>query len=126
MDFYEEWTPVNAGFLEFYLYELNEGFEGLKIVLREIGASTRGLELFYSSFLGYRVVDESGRLKTLYENNTFTSFNITSSSEFLDWFKEESRGMYNDNDLKHYSIVSSNKIVDIISIGDPNIKLFEF
>lgn len=122
MDVYEEWELIESPLTEFYLYELNDGFDGLKIVLRELGASDKKLEIFYPNFLGYRLTDESGRLKTLYENDTLGAFNKTNSSEFISWFIEESRGIPDDQSLTHYNILSSNKILDIISSQLPVVK----
>ncbi|MBB5649129.1 hypothetical protein [Pedobacter cryoconitis] len=122
MDVYEEWELIESPLTEFYLYELNDGFDGLKIVLRELGSSNKKLEIFYPNFLGYRLTDESGRLKTLYENDTLGPFNKTNSSEFINWFIEESRGVSGDQSLTHYNILSSNKILDVISDQLPVVK----
>ncbi|NQX42973.1 hypothetical protein SAMN05421820_11418 [Pedobacter steynii] len=122
MDLYEEWELIASPLLEFYLYELNDGFDGLKIILRESGQSNRRLEIFYSNFLGYRLTEESGRLKTLYENDTLGPFNKTNASEFISWFIEESRGIPNEHHLVHYNILSSNKILDVISNKEPIVK----
>lgn len=122
MDVYEEWELIESPLTEFYLYELNDGFDGLRIVLRELGSSNKKLEIFYSNFSGYRLTEESGRLKTLYENDTLGPFNKTSSSDFISWFIEESRGIPNEHNLVHYNILSSNKILDIISNQEPVVK----
>ncbi len=122
MDVYEEWELIESPLKEFYLFELNDGFDGLKIVLTELGSSNKRLEVFYSNFLGYRLTEESVRLKTLYENETLGSFNKTSSSEFLSWFIEESRAIPGEQSLVHYNILSSNKILDIISNKEPIVK----
>ncbi|WP_158800303.1 hypothetical protein [Pedobacter sp. L105] len=122
MDIYDEWELIESPLTEFYLYKLNDGFDGLKIILKELGTSNKKLEIFYSNFLGYRVTDESFRLKTLYENTTLGSFNKTNSSEFMSWFIEESRGISENESMIHYSILSSNKILDVISDQVPTVK----
>lgn len=122
MDFYEKWDLIESPLFEFYLHELNEGFYGLKILLKDIGPSNKILEIFYSSFLSYRVTEESGRLKTLYENNSLGAYNIAKDSSFLRWFNEESHGLFSEEVLLHYNIISSNKIIDVVSSHPPVVK----
>ena len=104
------------------MHELNDGFYRLKALLQDIGPSNKILEIFYSSFLSYRVTEESGRLKTLYENNSLGAYNIAKDSSFLRWFNEESHGVFSEEVLLHYNVISSNKIIDIVSSHPPVVK----
>lgn len=118
IDSYDEWELISSPPIAFGLYEIKEGGSGLKILLKESAHPERMLEILFSRSLSLRVVEEEGRSKTLFENNSMGSFNITRHSEFLNWFNDESQGLFDYKELVHYNIASSNKIIDIIS-GDP-------
>jgi len=117
IDVYKTWEPIVGLPDNFYFYGLNNVGGDLIILLKE-PQSERILEIKFSGILGYRVVQEAGRLKTLYENKSLVGFETSTDSEFLRWFKEESRNMFDDWDLTHYVICNLDNIIDIIS-GPP-------
>jgi hypothetical protein len=50
------------------------------------------------------------------------SFNISHNSEFLEWFKNDSAGMFDDWSLFHIAISNSDNIIDVISNQHPVIE----
>jgi hypothetical protein len=46
----------------------------------------------------------------------------TEDSEFLDWFKDETRGVYADPKPLHFMIATSNEYVDVIAVGAPTVE----
>ena len=122
IDSYEEWELIDSPPNAFVLYEIKEGVSGLNILLKDLKGSRRLLEISFSKSLSLRVVEEEGRSKTLFENHSMGSFNMTRHSEFLNWFSDESQGLFDYKELIHYNIASSNKIIDIISGDPPEVK----
>jgi hypothetical protein len=118
MDYYKEWIPENEEFKNFYLLELNDGFDGLRIILRSEVKEDKEIEIFFTNYLSYRVVDELGFLKSSSGTSIF-KLSITETSEYLDWFKEESLNVFKDYNLMHYLIYGSNKVVEIIAGASP-------
>lgn len=117
-DIYETWNLIEELPNNLYFHGLNDEAGGLTVLLKELGSNDRVLRIKFTGVLGYRVVQEAGRLKTLHENPSLVGFETSTNSEFLRWFDEESRGMFDDSGLIHYAICSSDNIIDVIS-GPP-------
>lgn len=117
IDLYNNWEPLNDLPDNFYFYGLNSTGSDLVILLKD-SQFDRVLEIKFSGVLGYRVVKEAARSKTLYENTSLVGFETSTNSEFLRWFKVESEGIFDDWQLIHYVICNSDNIIDVIS-GPP-------
>jgi hypothetical protein len=122
IDSFDEWKLIDSPPTAFILFDIREGTSGLTIQLQELGGLSRMLEIFFFRSLSLRVVEEEGRSKTLFENDTMGSFNTTKHSEFLSWFNVESQGLFDYKELTHYNIASASKIIDIISGEYPKVK----
>lgn len=118
MNNYIKWEPINPLPKDLCFVGIKDDLGTLTVMLREIGDEENILEIKFKGVLAYRVVQEGGRLKTLYEFPDFRGFITSVNSSFLAWFNEESRGMFEDWELVHYAICNSDNIVDIIS-GPP-------
>lgn len=74
----------------------------------------------------YRVMDESHALaprKTMWEEERrFGALSIYKESELLSWFKVESDGILDSQNLRHYRLLTANDIVDVISSSHPVIE----
>ncbi|PRD44093.1 hypothetical protein [Sphingobacterium haloxyli] len=114
MNDFVKWNPILPVPKDLYFVSLinNEGI--LTILLAEMD-DDKLLELKFKGVMAYQVVDEGARLKTLYEQPTYRGFVTSNNSTYLRWFHLESRGIFEDWDLKHYSIGNTNNIIDIIS-----------
>lgn len=95
---------------------------GLKIVVREVSGAQRFLTLDFPDLPNaVRIVNESYRLKTLpLLPADPTSFYIVQNSEFMDWFNEDSLGIYSSDPLFHLAIITD-EWIDIICNEEPRI-----
>jgi len=118
MNDYIKWEPITPLPTDLCFAGIKDDLASLTIMLRKIGDEEHVLEIKFKGVLAYRVVQEGGRLKTLYDLPGFRGFVTSDNSSFLAWFNEESRGMFEDWNLIHYAICNSDNIIDIIS-GPP-------
>jgi hypothetical protein len=116
---YEAWNAHEILPVNFYLASLHHEGGSLKVSFKEVALSEqKQFEIAFSNYLAYRVVIETGRLKSL-DNGSLSPFSKTSESQFISWFKDEALGVYDDRVLIHYAIVNLDNIVDVISEFPP-------
>ncbi len=118
---YEIWEPINGLPNSPYFFELHNCNGALTILLKEFSSLNKILKIKFSSTLGYRVVNEAGRLKSLSDSSIMT-FCKSMDSEFLRWFKTESEGVFEDWSLTHFVICNSDNIIDIITNQNPEVE----
>jgi len=118
IDHYEIWEPVENISNDIYFYDLQYDGRNLIIFLKELKSTNKTLIVKFVGVLDFRLTIESGRLKTIYEVPTFRGFRTSTESEFLRRFKEESRGLFDDDKLVHYLICNIDNIIEIVS-GPP-------
>lgn len=99
----------------------------LKIKIEEIGIETecRTLHIEFKNPAFYRVSDESLRLKTLHDVGTYRDLAVSSNSELLRWFHEESYGIVEDAGLLHYVICCEDVIIDVLSYFEGVISIMQ-
>jgi hypothetical protein len=115
---YERWDPIEELPDNPFFYEMYFQRGKLVVLLKESDLVDRCLKIEFSNPLGYRIVNESGRLKTL-DSQVIYTFCKTDVSEFLKWFDEESYGIFDDVAKYHYMVCSSDNIIDVITIQEP-------
>jgi hypothetical protein len=119
---YEHWEANDHLPDSFFLNKLHYEDGALIVSFKEFGSTEqRELKVSFKHHLAYRVVSESGRLKSL-DNVSLKQFCKTENSEFIAWFKDEALGIYDDRRLIHYAIVNLDNIVDIISEYPPTVE----
>ncbi|MES2653123.1 MAG: hypothetical protein V4663_15385 [Bacteroidota bacterium] len=118
MSSYKEWMPNNPPFSNFFLKELVDGFDGLKITIQSMDKTNNEMQIYFSNYLAYRVTEESVFLKSLGEGELY-KFGTTKDSEYLKWFDNESFNSFRDYKLVHYIIYGSNKVIEIIAGSKP-------
>ena len=123
IDNYELWEPIGNLPRPPYFFELHHATGELTILLKEFDNPDKTLKVKFTGVIGYRVVNEAGRLRSL-ENSSLSTFCKTMNSEFLRWIKEESGGIFDDFELIHYVICNSDNIIDVIS-GPPVIAAWQ-
>jgi len=121
MNDFMKWEPIIPAPKDLYFVSLSDDQGVLIIRLAEM-EDDRVLEFKFRGVMAYQVADEGSRIKTLYENPSYRRFVISDNSNYLQWFHMESREMFEDWDLKHYSIGNINNIIDIISGNDIIVK----
>lgn len=82
---------------------------------------------FENSVLAYQNVDEGKRIKMLnylsdnYAKEFYAEWTlfIVENSSYLKWFHDESMGIYKDENVCHYVLLTENDVVDILSVFEP-------
>lgn len=118
---YNIWEPISDLPNSPYFFELHNCNGMLTVFLKEFSEPNKALKITFSSTLGYRVVNEIGRMKSLNESSIMT-FCMSQDSEFLRWFKKESEGVFDDWSLTHFVICNSDNIIDVISNQKPDVE----
>lgn len=108
-----------------YLQGIYDDINRLRVILKGIDEDDKKLQITFRSYISFRTANESYRLKTLYESKFKNGLNYSSNSKFIDWIKEESRGIYDDLNMIHYLICSNDDITDVISFDEPVITWLE-
>ncbi|QQT26619.1 hypothetical protein [Sphingobacterium spiritivorum] len=122
MNDFIKWEPIITPIpKDLYFVSLSD-IEGILTIRLAEMEDNKVLEFKIKGVMAYRVVDEGARLKTLYENPSYRRFVISDNSSYLKWFHMESREMFEDWGLKHYSIGNVNNIIDIICGSDIVVK----
>ena len=124
-DKFELWEPGKEA-INKYLQGFSDGYDGLVITLGDIDSGNL-LKIKFNTYFAFRSTNESFRLKSLYERASIRApfsngINISINSEFLNWVKAETHGIYNDMPLVHYLICSNDDITDIVSAETPTIE----
>ncbi|WP_343571154.1 hypothetical protein [Sphingobacterium sp.] len=122
---YERWNPLKDLPNNPFFYEMYFQSGKLVVLLKESDLVDRCLKIEFSNPLGYRIVNESGRLKTL-DRQVIYTFCKTDASKFLEWFDEESYGIFDDLLKYHYMVCTSDNIIDVITQLDPEVSWINF
>ena len=122
---YTRWDPImdlpnNPFFYEMYFKKGKQ-----VVLLKQSDLVDRCLKIEFNNPLAYRIVIESGRMKTL-DNPSIYTFCKTDASKFLEWFDEESYGIFDDLLKYHYMVCTSDNIIDVITQLDPEVSWINF
>ena len=117
---YERWDPIRDLPNNPFFYEMYFKKGTLIVLLKQSDLADRCLKIEFSNPLGYRIVNESGRLKTL-DRQVIYTFCKTDASKFLQWFNGESYGMFDNLAKDHYMVCSSDNIIDVITNQEPKV-----
>lgn len=109
-----------------------ESDDGLSILLRHSGSADKPnqasnklkLEILFDSFVAYRNMDESYRARTIdeYPEGMKNTYYTVINSSWIEWLNEESKGIYADRDVKHYSIITIADWIDVLSEFPPSFR----
>lgn len=118
------WQDIVAN----HRFELNSllDAEG-KIRLELSNDENRKFTVISETCLSYRRLDEGDALVGIEDliasAGTAKVFYRVEESDFLKWFHLQSDGIYKNRDLQHFSICTSNDIIDLITYDIPKISL---
>lgn len=107
-------------------YEISEvhfDSKGLIIFLHE-NEITANICVRFSDFLSYNVSEESYLLKlwgNLSHKKAKDTFYLIENSTYLSFFNEMSLGVYETDNIGHYSIYTDNICIDVLSRSYPKI-----
>lgn len=105
------------------LDSLVDNKDGLSLKLIEQGGEKRNVTIQFSDVYGYRNFDEGDLTeywKKLGGYPTFVCFSVA-SSELLDWIKTQSPYKEYPEGVSHFTVVTSNDVIDVLTYGDPKI-----
>lgn len=104
---WEKWELSDRCIGKFYLEEILDNKDALKIVLTSESSAHKITLLFHKVFC-LRVMDEGDMLRTLSEVKMLPNwiFYIVKQSSFLNWFHEESYHIRERNNINHYVIAT--------------------
>ncbi|MDT3404701.1 hypothetical protein [Mucilaginibacter terrae] len=122
LDHYEPFSPLQGVPINIYLYSIKHEANVLTIVMATYpNDGNRYIQVSFRGCFTYRYTLESGRMKFLSEETWTNPFNVSSNSKYLNWFKEEGYGIFDDYDLKHYLLVCDD-LIDVISATEPKVE----
>lgn len=133
MDMTEEWikqSTVPKG--DFIVISYTENIDGTKIILESDDYLTEiffdGATIFSRRGLESFMMQTWSKVQIQYNDRYFFRnhfFYEVLNSKLVCWIKEESQGFYDDLKIRHYSIVTSNEIVDILASFEPIVTVFD-
>jgi hypothetical protein len=118
-----KWEPVANIPSQLYLEGLHDDYEGFRLFLKGKDTSDRILKIQFTTYLGYRNIDETYRLKTLQKHRILTTgwpLFISKDDDFIAWIITESTGTVdNSKPYFNYIICTPNDIVEVVSDETP-------
>lgn len=125
-DQFEPWLPVEGLIANLYLQSLTlNGNELTLMVSTSIDDGNRWLKVSCRNCFTYRFSQETARLRSL--GTSIIGGNPlqrSSKSDYLNWYKQESEGLWEQYNPVHYLILCS-EIVDIICDPEPHVEWIE-
>jgi hypothetical protein len=120
---FEKWEPISELPNEMYLEGLHNDYEGFRLLLKGIGDQAKMLRVTFSPVLAYRGIDEGDLISydRFDEDDTLGrwGFFIVASSNYLEWFRQTSQGVRENEDIVHYAIYTPNDCLDILCAYSP-------
>jgi hypothetical protein len=123
-DQYIKWEPIENIPTRLYCEALHDDYEGFRIILRGEAKDSRTLRITFDLPLAYRNMDEGSLLKSLKNIKTpgDSSLYFVNDSSWIEWFHQESCGIYKGKNIIHYAIITPNDCIDVLSEYAPNVE----
>ncbi len=125
IEIYQKWLPLPELSGKVLIDKLVDTDEGLSVYIRFPSYSAlheKRVHLLFDSYVAYRNMDESYKTKTFDTTGGLEgSFYQVVDSSWLKWLHEESLGIYKDDDILHYSIITEADCIDILSEYPPEV-----
>lgn len=131
---WERWEPISGLANKYYIDSIIDEARGFKVILSESDDETKKiLVLFEDSIDAYRNTDESFRLKIIHDLDQkygtdfygdWTFFKVTNST-YIQWLSEQSYGTSDYQSFVHFSFITADSILDVITNYEPKVERFE-
>lgn len=130
---WEKWVPISKLADKYHLKNVESNINGFRIDLSHASNKTILKIVFKKSVWSYRNVDEGFRLillEDLFEKygpdfyGNWTLFEVKNSA-YLNWLSLQSHKSSDGYKLKHFCIIATDDILDIISSYEPEVSLSE-
>jgi hypothetical protein len=122
---FRKWKPFAEYPDELYCEGIHDDYEGIRILIRKDRKDSMR-RIKFDHVFGYRVADESYKLKTIEalpdDGSIEGPFFILEESDYLEYFHEETLGIYRDMGIEHYCIYLCNDCIDVLSSYEPEAK----
>lgn len=119
---YRAWKPVEGIPQDLWVEAIHDDVEGLRFLLRGRDPSSPTLRLFFESIVGYRVINESFRIKTwanVPDIESLPSLMTVENSSWLKWIVEEAGGVLQPDSLTHFAIYTPEDCIDVATQFPP-------
>jgi hypothetical protein len=114
------WKPKDNLIEKYHIDSVIDSGSGLIIKLSN-GISNKKLMVKWGGVVESHMYSKEGFNRELYnssESEKWTFFKMD-DSKYIKWIKEQSCGIYEDHKLKHFIIVGSNAVLDLIVRREP-------
>jgi hypothetical protein len=132
MEIWKHWNPIQGMAVKFYKKSLVDNTQGLILTFQDTLSDKKLIVTFGKGTLSYRNTDEGSLLEMLHylEKNYKTDFYGKRSlfevenSEYIKWFLRESSGVYTNEEVKHYVFLTSDDVIEVLSLYAPDVKIY--
>ncbi|ASS89275.1 hypothetical protein ACTHHL_06005 [Aeribacillus composti] len=129
MEQWKRWIPLDDIPSTIYNDMLLDGKDGVILEFSDENGEKKVVVNFKEGVLSYRNTDEGSLLETLnyldqyYGTDFYSDWSLfkVKNSEYLKWFHKESCGIYESREVEHYVFLTSNDVIEILSIYPPSI-----
>ncbi|WP_139253997.1 hypothetical protein [Marinobacterium iners] len=110
---------------DIYCQDLVDNGSCLALTLNAVHRSI-SIKITFDFFYIYSKSNESYRLETIDKIPDDRYLILTvENSRLAEWFHKESKGIYSDDDVVHYLIITSDEVIDVLSSIPPSIEWSE-
>lgn len=123
------WRPID-GLSEKYRFEsITHSLDGFEMIFSEVCDERRRIRVFFYDVDLYRTTREPAMHRLVRELSVrygddfcgrWTFFKVE-NSEYTAWAMEESQGIYEAQYFPHYSFITANAVIDIVS-NEPTVE----
>jgi len=128
------WNPANNLAKKYYLDSIFDNIAELKItLLEENNKKNKVIITFKYPASSYRETKKIFKDKLIYDLNQKYGKNFcdewaffkVDNSNYIKWLSEQSCGIYDDVPFVHYSLITTNSILDLIDQWEPKIEIIK-
>ncbi|TGK14280.1 hypothetical protein [Leptospira kmetyi] len=129
---WKQWPLHKNLFKKYSIDEVADTLSGVRIRLGDVNQKID--VIFSNSVSAYRSVEDGFRQNLIndlidqYGSDFITkcTFFQVENSKFLNWLIEESYGFIDAPEIKHFSFLASNSILDVVANYEPEIIIHDF
>ncbi|MGB8467511.1 MAG: hypothetical protein WCE21_00755 [Candidatus Babeliales bacterium] len=130
---WSRWEPIQGLAKKYDLDLLEDSDKCFRIMLSDEDSKSRVLVVFEHWTEAYRNADETYRYKLICDLvekygehfHGWTFFEVD-NSDYVKWLFEQSYGLAEGRNLKHFSFICSNHVIDVIAFSAPTVELIPY
>ncbi len=131
MEQWERWLPLNGLPPQLYNESFIDNKEGVILEFSDESEKRTITVTFDKGVLSYRNTDEGSLIKKLSQlddqygvefYSEWTLFKVRNSS-YIDWFLDESSGVYKQDQIVHYVFLTPDDVIEILSSYEPSVMM---